>query len=151
MSFGFSDLTPEGKRYFQELEKLKNIEVVVGFQDGEEYEDGTSLVNVAAYNELGTSKSPSRPFMRQSFENHEDKLQKACDHVNERINRGEPAQQALQELGVFLKGLVQEEIVEGEFVPNAPSTIKRKGSEKPLIDTGTMRQSVNFVIRDRSD
>ena len=30
MAFGFTDLTPEGKRYFQELKKLAEMEVVVG-------------------------------------------------------------------------------------------------------------------------
>lgn len=52
-------------------------------------------------------------------------------------------------LGLMAKGLVQDEIVNGDFAPNAESTIQKKGSEQPLIDTGTMRQSVNFVIKRR--
>ena len=59
------------------------------------------------------------------------------------------AEQALADLGVTVKGIVQEEIVEGDFAPNATSTIKKKGSERPLIDTGHMRQSVNYVIKSR--
>ena len=150
MAFGFTDLTPEGKRYFKELEKLMKLEVQVGFQAGEKtYEDGTDLVDVAAYNEYGTSDTPARPFMKQSFENHEDELQKACDRVNQTLNRGGTADAGLKELGVFVKGLVQDEIVDGGFEPNAPSTIKKKGSDQPLIDTGTMRQSVNYVIKKR--
>lgn len=31
--------------------------------------------------------------------------------------------------------------------PNAPSTIKRKGSDRPLIDTGALRQSITYVVR----
>ena len=46
-----------------------------------------------------------------------------------------------------LKMYVQKEIVDGSFEPNAESTIKKKGSDKPLIDTGTMRQSVTYVVR----
>lgn len=150
MAFGFTDLTPEGKRYFKELERLSKLEVQVGFQAGEKtYEDGTDLVDVAAYNEYGSSDTPARPFMKQSFENHEDELQKACDRVNQTLNKGGTAEAGLKELGVFVKGLVQEEIVDGGFEPNAPSTIKKKGSEQPLIDTGTMRQSVNYVIKKR--
>ena len=107
MAFGFTDLTPEGKRYFKELEKLMKLEVQVGFQAGEKtYEDGTDLVDVAAYNEYGTSDTPARPFMKQSFENHEDELQKACDRVNQALNRGGTAEAGLKELGVFVKGLV---------------------------------------------
>lgn len=32
--------------------------------------------------------------------------------------------------------------------PNKPSTIKRKGSDTPLIDTGALRASITYVIRE---
>lgn len=147
----FSDLTPEGKKYMRQLKELADLEVCVGFQSGDgAYEDGATIVEVAAYNELGSSDGespPPRPFMQQSFENHEDELQKACDDVNNTLAKGGTAQQALNRLGVFAKGLVQEEIVSGGFAPNAESTIKKKGSAQPLIDTGLMRESVNYVVR----
>lgn len=147
MAVNFSDLTPEGRRYFEELKKLAELEVQVGFQEGQTYEDGASLAEVAAYNELGTSDSPARPFMRQSFENHESELKAACEMVNKIIADGGTAEVALTNLGVFCKGLVQNEIVEGGFEPNKPSTIKKKGSEQPLIDTGLMRELVEYVIK----
>lgn len=149
MSFGFTDLTPEGRRYFRELQKMTEMEVRVGFQGDEKYEDGTTIAEVAAHNELGSSDTPERPFMRQSFENHESELQAACDAANRLVSSGGSADQALQQIGVVAKGLVQDEIVNGGFAPNAESTIKKKGSEQPLIDTGTMRQSVNFVVKRR--
>ena len=149
MVFGFSDLTPAGKRYFAELKKLAESEIQVGFQSDQTYEDGTSLAEIAACNELGTSDTPARPFMRKSFENHESELKAACDDANTLLSNGGTAEQALNQIGVFCRGLVQEEIVEGDFAPNAPSTIKKKGSEQPLIDTGYMRQSVNYVVKRR--
>lgn len=149
MGIGWSDLTPEGKRYFEELEKLANLEVQVGFQEGETNDEGTSLAEIAAYNELGSSSSPARPFMKQSFENHEKELQQACEQVNKTLSEGGTTDAALSELGVFAKGLIQEEIVNGGFAPNAPSTIAAKGSATPLIDTGQMRQSVNYVVKGR--
>lgn len=149
MAFGFTDMTPEGKRYFRELQKLAELEVQVGFQGDEAYEDGTSLAEVAAYNEFGTSDMPERPFMRQSFENHEAELQAACDLVNQTLASGGTTEAALNKLGVTVRGLVQEEIVGGGFAPNAESTIRKKGSEQPLIDTGFMRQSVDFVVKRR--
>ncbi|SFU71067.1 hypothetical protein [Alicyclobacillus macrosporangiidus] len=33
--------------------------------------------------------------------------------------------------------------------PNAPSTIKAKGSDRPLIDTGEMRKAITWVVRER--
>ncbi len=149
MAFGFSDMTPEGKRYFKELKKLAKMEVRVGFQGDETYDDGVSVAEIAAFNELGTSDTPARPFMKQSFEKHEKELQAACDQVNKAIIAGRSAEQALDVLGVTAKGIVQEEIADGDFAPNAPSTVKKKGSDKPLIDTGHMRQSVNYVVKRR--
>ena len=148
--FAGVNLTPEGKRYFKELKKLKKLEVQVGFQAGEaKEENGVDIAEIAAYNELGSSGTPARPFMKQSFENHEDQLRAACATVEKKIQGGATAEEALETLGVFCKGLVQQEIVDGGFAPNAPSTIARKGSDQPLIDTGTMRQSVNYVIKPR--
>ncbi len=152
MALEFSDMTPEGKRFLKELRKLESLEVRVGFQAGQAtYEDGADLAEVAAYNELGSSDTPARPFMRQSFENHEAELQAACDAANKVLADGGTAQQALQKIGVFAKGLVQQEIVDGGFAPNAESTVKKKGSDKPLIDSGLMRESVNFVIKGRGE
>lgn len=145
----FSDLTAEGKRYFRELKKLEEMEVAAGFQEGSSYENGATVMEVAAYNEFGSSDTPARPFMKQSFESHGDELQDACDEVNRTLANGGNTQHALEKLGVIAKGLIQEEIVSGNFAPNAASTIAKKGSDKPLIDTGNMRQSVNYVVRRR--
>lgn len=147
MALGWSDLTAEGKRYFAQLEELVKLKVKVGFPEGSGgYDDGTSLAQVAAYNEFGGSSKPARPFMKQSFENHQGELEAACERVNRVINSGGSAQAALNRLGITVKGLVQNEIVSGGFAPNHPHTIAQKGSSQPLIDTGHMRQSVNYVV-----
>lgn len=150
MAIFFSDMTPEGKKFVQELNKLMELEVRVGFQSGDaSYEDGADICEIAAHNEFGGSGTPARPFMKQSFENHEAELRAACDQVNKAIASGNTAESALKRLGVTAKGLVQNEIVSGGFAANAPSTIAKKGSATPLIDTGTMRSSVNYVIKKR--
>ena len=63
------------------------------------------------------------------------------------LAKGSTSEKVLDELGVFAKGMLQKEIKNGEFVANAPSTVAKKGSSRPLIDTGLLRQSVNFVIK----
>jgi len=148
---GYDKLTPEGKRFFKEIEQLKKLQVRVGYQQGDEQEkDGADLCDIAMFNELGTSNTPSRPFMRDSVDKNEDKINNFCKTQMKLLSSGKTTtEQMLKSIGVFQKGLVQKEIRDGEFVPNAPSTIKRKGSDKPLIDTGTMRQSVNFVIKNK--
>lgn len=35
------------------------------------------------------------------------------------------------------------------WAPNAPSTIRKKGSDRPLIDTGELRRSITHVVEDK--
>lgn len=144
--------TPEGIRLQRELEKLASMEVCIGFQHGEaSEEDGTDICDVAAWNELGTEHMPSRPFLRKSVDENEDGIIDFLQEKRDGLIAGASAEQILKEIGLFQKDLVQEKITEGDFTPDAPSTVRKKGSSKPLIDSGRMRQSVNYVIRKKGD
>lgn len=70
--------TKAGKKFRQEIEKLKKLQVRVGYQRGEENieSEGESadLCDIAVYNELGTENIPSRPFMRDSVDNHAEQI-----------------------------------------------------------------------------
>nr|WP_326203632.1 hypothetical protein [uncultured Oscillibacter sp.] len=151
MSGGHDRLTPEGRRFLAELEKMKRLEVRVGYQAGEATDDeGVDMCDIALWNELGTSGAhpiPARPFLRQSVDGNEDKIRAHCAQQARAIARGGTAEEALKKIGIHMKGIVQKTIKEGSFVPNAPSTIRKKGSDKPLIDTGRLRQSVNYHIK----
>ena len=68
-------LTPDGEKFFKEIEKLKKLQVRVGYQQGNVVNDeGVDLLDVAMFNELGTSTSPSRPFMAKSVDENADKI-----------------------------------------------------------------------------
>ena len=141
-------MTVEGIRFEKMLKELSQMEVRIGFQHGKATEDdGTDVCDVAAWNELGTERSPSRPFLRKSVDENEEKIKSFLQSKRQDLVRGVPTEQILKEIGIFQKDLIQEKITEGDFAPNAPSTVRQKGSSKPLIDTGRMRQSVDFVIQ----
>ena len=140
MTGGWDRLTPEGEKFFRQIDELQDKEVFVGFQAGKVADDrGVDMAQIAMWNELGTSTAPSRPFLRKSVDENAQQLKS--------ITAGGTAEQSLKQIGVFGVGLVQEKIESGSYEPNAPSTIRRKKSDKPLIDTGKMRQSVKYVIR----
>lgn len=139
--------TADGKRFEKMLKELNGLQVRIGFQRGEATdENGTDMCDIAAWNELGTVNSPSRPFLRKSVDENESEINAFLKSSKKKLLCGVSAEQVLKEIGIFQKDLIQEKITEGSFEPNAESTIRRKGSDKPLIDTGKMRQSVNFVI-----
>lgn len=99
----------------------------------------------------GTNSEPlrlrARPFLPQSVDNNKEKINAFCQSQLKALLAGRTtAEEVLKKTAVFMKGMVQETIKEGNFPANAPSTVKKKGSDRPLIDTGHMRQSVTTVI-----
>lgn len=146
---GHDIITGAGKEFFRQIEELKKLQVRIGYQRGEaKGKDGMNRLDVALWNELGTSNGiPSRPFLRNSVDNNAEQIDKACKDAIKVITKGGKAKDVLNSIGGMQKAQVQHTIDSGEFVPNALSTVKRKkGSAKPLIDTGLLRDSVNVVI-----
>lgn len=146
------NLTGDGRRFEQMLRELQNKEVRIGFQHGEaSEEDGTDICDVAMWNELGTEHAESRPFLRKSVDDNTAEINSFLQSKKEDLLMGVPAEQILEEIGIFQKDLIQQTITEGNFEDNKASTIRKKGSDHPLIDTGTMRRSVNYVIRRKGE
>ena len=97
-------------------------------------------------------KIPARPFMDHATEAMIADVKGEMEAVAKQANRREvSAAQALKKIGLFGEKSIQEAITDGMYEPDAPSTVRRKKSSKPLIDTGKMRQSVASVVRDRTD
>ena len=146
LASGYDRITPDGKKFYKEIAELARLKLHVGFQHGEtEDNSAADIADIAMWNELGTSNIPPRPFIRQSVDNNASRITAMCKTQLQGIAKGTgTAQSAYESIGVMQKGLIQNEILNGGFTPNAPATIKRKGSAQPLIDTGKMRQSVTF-------
>ena len=161
-------MTPQGKKFFAELEKLAELEVQVGFTadkkgyneshssvDASDYSDGTTVAEVAAWNEFGTKNAdgtqriPERPFLRQSVDKYESQITAMVKQQLKAVASGETADKALRAIGALQVGLIQHEIRNGGYEANAESTIKLKKSSTPLIDEGHMRQSVHYVVKPR--
>lgn len=148
---GYDRITSDGKKFFAEIEKLKRLQVRVGYQRGKtkEKETEADLVDIAAWNEFGTKNIPARPFMRMSVDDNKETINKMCQSQVKRLKDGAAAEDILNQFGVMQKGLIQKKISDGDFEPNADSTVKRKNSSRPLVDTGVMRNSVNFIIEEK--
>lgn len=94
---------------------------------------------------------PARPFMDQGTEAMIADVKDEMAEVARMANRREiSAAQALKNVGAFGEKSIQEAITDGTYEPNAPSTIRKKGSNKPLQGKrGLLRQSVASVVRGR--
>lgn len=124
------------------------------------YPDGTPVIMVAAVHEFGTTIRvngnviviPERSFLRSTLEENKEKyLQLIRDIVAESVRRGTLINNSLNAVGLVMRADVQTKIDSGPFESNAGSTLLAKNPKtKPLIHTGHLRSSIEFVILPRT-
>ncbi|EHK65296.1 hypothetical protein [Achromobacter arsenitoxydans] len=114
---------------------------------GKDPESGADLLDIAIFNEFGTERVPARPAMRDFAEKNADVLGQAMGRMAEALQDGRlDIDAALGQLGTFAekhqKAHVQQSKKWAE--PNAPATVKKKGSDVPLIDDGLMVGAIRY-------
>jgi hypothetical protein len=128
-------------------EKISTANAVrVGFLEGSTYPDGTPVPMIAAIHNYGAPAAgiPPRPFFsnvvaagRKKWGNTLVSLLKQNDY---------DAAKVLRLMGEGIKGEIQNSINNGSYTPLKPATARRKGFDKPLIDTGHMINSVDYEV-----
>lgn len=140
------DIDRGWKKILKNLKKEDKSYSKIGIQSDAGENEGVLIVEYAAANEFGTDKIPSRPFLRETYDKNLNKISLKVVSIQNDIYEGRKTFEAgLKELGVWYEGIVKEAIKSGNWTANAPTTIEQKGSSKPLIDTGTMRNSIRAV------
>lgn len=116
---------------------------------------GETVAQIAAKHEFGVGV-PQRSFLRATFEANKAEYQgllarglmdELMSSIGQRRVFDPNSAPALKRLALKMEGDVKKRIAAGIPPPNAPSTIARKGSSTPLIDTGVLRQSVSALVR----
>lgn len=125
-------------------EKAVYVGFPVEFNENVEGSDNFNLASLAAVLEFGNERIPSRPFLRQTLAENQEKYTTLFVKLFE---SGVSIEQIYEQIALIAQGDVQQNIVNGKWTANAPSTIKRKKSSKPLIDTGKLRQSVRGIVK----
>ena len=133
---------------------LRDVSVEVGILRGKYKAEGDEparyVAQVAAQNEYGHGRIPSRPFMRNAMRKHKKDIRKGLKRVARAETGAKPANIQMMRLGMATQNWVRREITDLRTPPNAPMTIARKRSSNPLIDTGRMRQEIQFRVLNRS-
>ena len=95
---------------------------------------------------------PPRPVLEPAIRDSKEAIGKQIARAYRAAMHGDMAG---AERGLALAGMVAQNAARGWFEnpknkwpPNSQRTIKAKGSDSPLIDTGEMRKSITYVIRD---
>jgi len=134
---------------------------LVGVPSGLKDEDGTSLALVAARTEFGGVEErevesgqfgpaqkvqPERPFMRMGIRSGIPELRRVARHELAALAEGRGTMTGVLDLmGAVGAGAVKKYMVGDHFAPNAPSTIAKKGSEQPTVESGSLRQQITHV------
>lgn len=122
---------------------------LIGVPAGKSEADGTSLAEVAAVNEFGSEDGtlPERSYLRAGTRAHMKDFRAVAAPALRNVAEGTGSMtQALELLGAAGAGAVKKYIAaEGEFTPNAPSTIAKKKSDHPLIASSQLFQSITHV------
>lgn len=125
----------------------KNLDTVKGYLD--------SLTPAARAQMMETGsplyRIPPRPFMQPALNKHINQIETSLNRASKR-NLAEGKSGLIDEfnkLGLRCQNWIRKWFTDPEngWPPNKPATIKAKGSDKPLIDTGELRKSITYVIR----
>lgn len=156
-----SQWTPEqmasnASRLAEQMRRAARTEVVVGLPGGEAaskiYGDGTAVLDVGMAHEYGEGTAPKRSFLEMPFEVKRDLLSRAVELSWGRVVKGQlDTDGALDIVGLTARNISVDAFSTngyGQWKPLKADTIKRKGSSAPLIDTGTLRNSITWEVRD---
>lgn len=147
------------KRITRKILALDKKEVSAGVHEDAGNEDnGKSIALVAFWNEYGTKRKkdgkrvqhiPPRPFIRISFDDHNNEWVKEADtQLTAMVNSGKTTNGALNAVGRLMKKDIKKIIGDkSKLEHNAPSTIARKGFDKPLYETGKLKAAIDFKVK----
>jgi len=85
---------------------------------------------------------PARPWLDVGVQSGSADYLEVIQNSNGKLDK------ALEVIGQIAVGKVQKYMIDLRSPPNAPSTVKQKGSSNPLIDTGALVQSVTYSVVD---
>lgn len=135
----------------ERIAALGEPKVYIGIPSSTNPRQGASNnATIAATHELGapTRGIPARPFLIPTMQNNADKyVQLMAQGFRNALQDKGKADEVYEKIGLVASSDVKEYIVSGQFVPLKESTIDRKGSSKPLIDTSEMRNSISYEIK----
>lgn len=125
--------------------------VLVGIQGKEaqaSHEEGAreTVGEIASRHELGLGV-PERSWLRAWVDENQKTIREDLRKVMRQVLRGKMTkEQGVEILGLKYVGAIQTRISNGIQPANAPSTIARKGSSTPLIDTGQLRSAITHIL-----
>lgn len=95
-------------------------------------------------------RSPPRPVLEPSIDYNKNAISKQLGSVAKAALNGQDPEMELQKAGMMAQNFARDWFTNpaNMWPPNAESTVKMKGSDRPLIDTGELRRAITYVVKD---
>lgn len=127
--------------------QYKRLNFRIYFNDERHPRTGIPYSQVAAINEYGDvdENIPARPFMRETTQKFRNMMiRMLTEHDYEKHPRLTPDD--VDDLVQMFKDVLADTIREFKTPPNAPMTIKRKGFNDPLVETGGLQDAIEVDV-----
>lgn len=89
-------------------------------------------------------RDPLRPPLIANAQRYTDLM---AQGIKNALANGTDPNVVYEKIGIVASNDVKDYFVSGSFKPLDQKTIDRKGSSKPLLDTGELRSSISYEIR----
>lgn len=141
-------------KYKKAIEELNSNQIRVGMFA----KVGDKVLTKAIVNEFGTTKAgknnniviPERSFIRSTYNKQYKKVGERFNQIFVSISKGNyNIIPKLKLIGLEQETETKKTITDMKTPANAPSTIAKKGSSNPLIDTGEMRSKVSHEVKNK--
>jgi hypothetical protein len=153
------------KELMKAVRRLTKMDVLVGVpqKSGARKRSKVNNAMLAYIHDNGSPLShiPPRPFLRTGIQEGKKEIVHYLDGAAKGALNGDPeaVEKGLNAAGLVAQKSVRRKIQTGPFTPLKASTIRARRSKRksrnnnsitPLIDTGQMRNSINYVIRKKT-
>ena len=136
------------------LNAVGRTRLLVGIPEDPSQADGVTNARKLYENTVGSplKRVPPRPVLEPAIE---DGLERISGIMREGIIKALEGDMESFRAAYDMAGLAAQSACVGWFdnpkngwEPNSPYTVRMKGSNAPLIDTGEMRQSITYVVEE---
>ena len=116
------------------------------------HEGGINMATLLAIHVLGApsrgipQRDPLRPPLIANAQRYSDLLALGLKNS---LSDGTDPKLVYEKIGIVATNDVKDYFITGNFKALSEKTIKAKGSSKPLIDTGEMRNSITYEVRQK--
>nr|DAY89276.1 MAG TPA: virion morphogenesis protein [Caudoviricetes sp.] len=103
------------------------------------HENGSPLWNI-----------PPRPILEPAMEHGKEQMAELMKDIANDALEGNNVQPGLEKIGMQGQNIARDWFTNpsNNWAANSEETAKKKGSDRPLIDTGELRKAITYIVKD---